>query len=261
MPLVNLSDLVSKQKELGGRVLVWFSCGAASACSAKITLKYFPEAEVLYCDTLAYEHPDNVRFMKDVENWIGKEIKILKSKKYKDIFDVFDKTGWLVGKGMARCTHELKRAVREEYQEPNDIHILGFSGDEQDRVESFILKSPEIYVSFPLIDEKLDKQLCLYMLMDAGIELPVMYKLGYRNNNCIGCVKGGKGYWNKIRIDFPEAFERMAKQERKMNQKIFDVFLDELDPEEGNFWSEYDTECGVICNTFLPENIKDFNSK
>ena len=40
-----------------------------------------------------------------------------------------------------------------------------------------------------------------------------MYKLGYNNNNCIGCVKGGQAYWNKIRIDFPETFNKMAKLE------------------------------------------------
>ena len=88
------------------------------------------------------------------------------------------------------------------------------------------------------------------MLMQAGIELPAMYKLGYKNNNCIGCVKGAKGYWNKIRVDFPEAFERMVKQERKMNVKILDVFLDELDPSVGNYHSEFETECGVVCAAF-----------
>ena len=36
---------------------------------------------------------------------------------------------------------------------------------------------------------------------------PLMYDLGYPNNNCIGCVKGGMGYWNHIRKDFPEVFE------------------------------------------------------
>lgn len=34
-----------------------------------------------------------------------------------------------------------------------------------------------------------------------------MYRLGYDNANCIGCVKGGEGYWRAIREDFPEQFE------------------------------------------------------
>jgi len=231
-----------------GRVLVWFSCGAASACAAKLTLEQYPDAEILYCDTLAFEHTDNRRFIADVEMWIGKEIKILKSEKYQDIFDVFDKTGWLVGHGMAKCTHKLKRDLREEYQEAADVHVFGYSVDELTRLARFEQNNPELYLLFPLRDAGMNKQDCLNMLMSAGIELPAMYKLGYKNNNCIGCVKGGKGYWNKIRIDFPEAFERMSKQERRMNVKILDVFLDELDPSAGNYHSEFETECGVTCS-------------
>ena len=86
------------------------------------------------------------------------------------------------------------------------------------------------------------------MIIAAGIEVPAMYKLGYKNNNCIGCVKGGKGYWNKIREDFPESFDRMAKQERRMGVKILkDVYLDELPRGVGRYESELDLECGVAC--------------
>ena len=32
-----------------------------------------------------------------------------------------------------------------------------------------------------------------------------------KSMNCVkGCVKGGKGYWNKVRRDFPEQFEEIA---------------------------------------------------
>lgn len=70
------------------RVLAWFSCGSASACAAKLAVeKYGDRCEVLYCDTLAYEHPDNLRFLTDVERWVGKPVKILKSAEYSDIYD------------------------------------------------------------------------------------------------------------------------------------------------------------------------------
>jgi len=68
--------------------------------------------EVVYTDTLAYEHVDNLRFMRAVEKWIGRDIKILRSKQYRDIYDVFDRTGWLIGPQGARCTTELTRQVR-----------------------------------------------------------------------------------------------------------------------------------------------------
>ena len=100
------------------RKLVWFSCGAASAVAAKLATEKYTDCEVLYCDTLAYEHPDNVRFIKDVEQWINQPVIILKSDEYKDIYDVFEQTGWLVGVSGARCTTELKKNVRKNTNAP-----------------------------------------------------------------------------------------------------------------------------------------------
>lgn len=230
------------------RTLVWFSCGAASACAAKLTLERFPNAEILYCDTLAYEHPDNARFMRDVEKWIGREIKILRSETYSDIFDVFDKTKFLVSPYGARCTTELKKIPRLNYASPDDLNVFGLTMDESARIARFEKQNFELRLWWVLRDAGLDKQNCLNMLNAAGIELPEMYKLGYHNNNCIGCVKGGAGYWNKIRRDFPESFERMAKQERKMGIKILDVFLDELDKDAGRHDKPLSIECGVVCS-------------
>ena len=240
------------------RVIASFSCGAASAVAAKLAVdKYGDRVEVIYCNTLKYEHPDNVRFLGDVSKWLGKEIKLLSSPKYEDIFDVFDKTGWLVGPSGARCTAELKRNVRKAYQRPDDLHILGLTADESHRIDRFEDQNPELGVVWVLRDVGVTKADCYRILQQAGITLPAMYLLGYNNNNCIGCVKGQAGYWNKIRVDFPEAFDRMAKQERKMgiainktyagDKKRKSVFLDELDPLAGRGVPLPDIECGVMC--------------
>jgi len=246
------------------RILVWFSCGAASAVAAKLAVEKYPDCEVLYCDTLAYEHPDNVRFLGDVEKWIGKKVKLLKSKKYTDIYDVFDKTGWLVGVGGARCTKELKRQVRKDYEKEGDLHIFGLTADEGKRIETFEDNNYELELEWILQDKNITKKDCYRIIQHAGIDLPTMYKLGYNNNNCVGCVKGQMSYWNKIRIDFKEAFERMATQERKMNVAICKsyagdgkrkrVFLDELDPNAGRGVPMPDIECGVLC---INENIRE----
>lgn len=239
------------------RKLVWFSCGAASAVAAKLAVdKYGDDCEVLYCDTLAYEHPDNPRFMADVAKWIGKEIKLLKSEKYDDIFDVFQKTGWLIGVGGARCTTELKKNVRKQYQREGDIHIFGLTSDEAKRIERFEDQN-DVIAEWILADNNVSKKDCYRILQEAGIDLPAMYKLGYNNNNCIGCVKGQAGYWNKIRVDFPDAFDRMAKMERELNAAINKtyagdgkrkrIFLDELDPKAGRGVPLPDIECGALC--------------
>lgn len=240
------------------RVLMWFSCGAASAVAAKLAVeKYGDRCEVLYCDTLKYEHDDNPRFMADVSKWIGREIKILKSEKYTDIFDVFDKTGWLVGPDGARCTTELKKNVRKAYQQVDDIHIFGLAADESKRIELFNTNNPDLMFDWILLDRGITKSMCFDILRSAKIALPQMYKLGYKNNNCIGCVKGQQGYWNKIRVDFPLHFWRMCWQEWKMgvainkkyvNGERIPVFLFELDPKAGRYKSEKQFDCGVLCD-------------
>ena len=241
-----------------GRVLVWFSCGAASAVAAKLAVEKYPDCEILYCDTLAHEHEDNKRFMFDISKWIKKDIKILKSEKYTDIYDVFYKTRYLVGVGGARCSKELKKNVRKNYQVDSDVHIFGFSLDEKKRADRFEDNNNEL-IEWILIENNITKDDCYSILNRAGISLPEMYKLGYNNNNCIGCVKGGLGYWNKIRIDFPEVFNKMAKVERDLNVAINKtyagdgkrkrVFLDELDPKAGRGVPIPNIDCGVICET------------
>lgn len=245
------------------RALVWFSCGAASAVAAKLAVdKYGDDCEVLYCDTFAYEHPDNPRFLADVERWIGRPIKILKSPDYTDIYDVFRRTGWLVGKEGARCTTELKIRVRAAYQRVGDIHVMGFTSDEKDRVDKFRKNFPDLITDDILLNAGITKQGCYDRIRLANIDMPMMYKLGYSHNNCLGCVKGKMGYWNKIRKDFPEMFARMAKMEREIGHAInkkeigkrkspeyrsIPVYLDELDPKAGNFAKEPDISCGVLC--------------
>lgn len=243
------------------RVLAWFSCGDTSAVAAKLAVeKYGERCEVVYCDTSAHEHPDNARFMADVARWIGVPIRTLKSTEYADIYDVFYRTRWLVGVKGARCTTEMKKKVRMAYQRPDDLHVFGYTAVEPHRVAQLRRENPELDAEFPLIEVGITKAECHARIRQAGIELPAMYRLGYKNNNCIGCVKGGAGYWNKIRVDFPAYFDRMAKTERDIGAAIcktepvidgvrqrIPIYLDELPPHVGRYDSEGDIECGVLC--------------
>ena len=107
---------------------------------------------------------------------------------------------------------------------------------------------PNFKHKFPLIEKELTKADVHGMCKELGIVRPKMYELGYPNNNCIGCVKGGKGYWNKIRIDFPEVFDRMAKMEREVGRScIKGVFLDELPKNAGREQKIILNDCGIAC--------------
>lgn len=242
------------------RIISWFSCGANSAIATKLALKKYglKNVDIVYCDT-GGEHPDNMRFLMDCEKWFGKSITILKSE-YTDHFDVWEKTGFIVGPTGARCTAELKKKLRFAYQRIDDIQVFGYSSDEKHRAERFNATFPEVQTDFILIENDMQKSDCLGILSQVGIDMPAMYKLGFNNNNCIGCCKGGMGYWNHIRKHFPQEFNRAAEIERKLGHAINKdengpVFLDELDPKRGKH-DEPVPSCDFLCQIKADEVIR-----
>lgn len=78
------------------RIVAWFSCGAASAVAAKLAIeKYGTSCDVVYCDTLSTEHEDNARFFRDVEQWLGRTITVIRSEKYASIDEVFERRRYM----------------------------------------------------------------------------------------------------------------------------------------------------------------------
>ena len=237
------------------RVVCWFSCGAASAVATKLAIaENAGKLPLIIAYTeVAEEHPDNKRFLAECEQWFGQKIEILGNDFYeRSIYKVFEKNYMRTPHG-SPCTRALKKQVRERFEQINDRQVFGYTAEEQDRLDRFLDSNAEVDIWTPLIDKGLSKEDCLAMLRNANIELPGMYRLGYHNNNCIGCVKGGAGYWNKIRVDFPQHFERMAKLERLIGASITKskgerVYLDELPPDAGDYPKEQNIECSIFCH-------------
>lgn len=242
------------------RVVVWFSCGAASAVAAKLAIeKYGIRACIVYCDTKATEHPDNARFFDDVQRWIRREIIVIKSEKYATIDDVFEQRKYISGRFGAPCTVEMKKVPRFSFQLVDDIHIFGFTADEKVRIQKFEEDNPELLTDWILLNEGYSKKRCLYEIERAGIEVPVMYKLGFANNNCLACGKASSPhYWRLTRYHFPEVFERRAKQSREVGARLVRIngkrtFLDELPEDQDLSLSaamekvEEDLSCGPQC--------------
>lgn len=245
-------------------VVAWWSAGITSAVACKMALELYENVEIVYIG-IKSAHPDNDRFAKECEEWYGQPIHYISSKKYLDQFEVIEDTGYVNGAAGARCTKELKKEVRFQLERNFEINLFNrttilnqvwgfeYSAKEVNRAIRHGQQYPNTNPLFPLIEKGLDKNTCAGLLQNAGIELPEMYKLGYSNNNCIGCVKGGMGYWNKIRVDFPETFNKMAKLEREVghscihNEDEGSVYLDELDPKRGRMSKEIMPSCGVVC--------------
>lgn len=205
---------MSNPVDRGERIVCQFSCGAASAVATKLALAQYGDRCEIVNAFLLEEHQDNRRFATDCENWFGREITVLRDEKYgASTINVFRRKQYMKGHLGAPCSGELKRKVldawkaQSAWKHQGSIMVFGYTAEEEGRLDDFRENNPDRPVIAPLIDAGLTKDDCKAMVHRAGIELPFMYRLGYDNANCIGCVKGGEGYWRAIREDFPEHFE------------------------------------------------------
>jgi len=190
-----------------------------------------------------------MRFLKDCEIALNKDIEILQSQ-YKSVNDVVKQFRFINSPYGAKCTQILKKRVRKEWEHGKEdlTYIWGYDIEEKARAERLEESMPEFKHKFPLIERQLKKEDCHGILKELGIKRPLMYDLGYKNNNCIGCVKGGMGYWNKIRKDFPEIFKERALLEREIGASCLrEIYLDELEPDRGRFEDEIMEDCNIIC--------------
>lgn len=241
------------------RIVCHFSCGAASAVAAKLALtKYHDTHEVAIINAfVAEEHPDNRRFLADCEKWLDYPITQLADRKYWASTDeVWRRERYMRGLRGASCTRALKGKLLDAFRRPGDVTVIGYTAEEKDRFEDFVERHPDVQAKVPLIEAGLSKADCLAMIQRAGIELPMMYRLGYRNANCIGCIKGGKGYWNKIRVDFPERFEQVAEIEQELGPSAYlfydpktkgRISLRDLHPDAGRKEPPQEMSCSFFC--------------
>lgn len=242
------------------RILCHFSCGAASAIATYLALKKYGERCVIANIYVADEHKDNERFLRDCERWYGVPIVRLCRDEYNSSVDeVVERHRYLRGPHGARCTTELKKAVRQAFELPTDTHVFGYTADEQSRAQRAVEANPGMTFEFPLIDAMLGKQDVIAMINEVGIELPVMYKLGFDNNNCIGCLKAaGPKYWLKVKHNFRDVFEKRNRQSRDLGYALCKikgepVWLDEIPDDYDDDEPEMDLSCSLLCHIALSE--------
>jgi len=242
-------------------IAVWFSCGAASAVAAKITIEQYGGSCAIRVlnNPILEEDEDNLRFLKDVEKWLGVPIETVSNKNCKDFsaVSVWEKRGYMSGVLGAPCTLELKKMARQQFEMDNDIdwHVLGFTSEEEGRFCTF--QTRERKNTLPvLIEAGLTKADCYRILQESGIDPPRSYAQGYPNANCKGCVKAtSPTYWNHVRKVDPSVFLERAEQSKRLGVRLVRykgkrIFLDDLPPDaKGYAMKSLDFECGIFCHT------------
>lgn len=243
----------------GDVIVVWFSCGAASAVALAKTLEvYGGDCQVVAVNSfLVQEHPDNRRFLRDVESWLGVRVEVISGRDYPsgDCEEVWAGEGYISGRFYAPCTEFLKKRPRMEWESVNrsDWMVLGFNAAEKSRRDRF-LETERTNLLTPLIDSGLTKEDCWSILASEGVEVPAMYRMGFANANCIGCVRAtSPTYWNQVRRLFPLEFEARARVSRSMGVRLVRykgkrIFLDELPATaKGYRMKGMPGDCGLFC--------------
>ncbi len=209
------------------KIVCWWSGGITSAVACKIAIDIYgvDNCRVIMIDT-QNEHQDTYRFKSDCEKWYRLPIEIITGigEKYSNIFDVWRTYKSLNTATGAICSSELKRMVREKWEKENRFkhQVFGFEFDkkEMNRALSMTLNhGARTKAIYPLLLMGYDKKDCIRIVAEQGIEIPLMYKLGFQNNNCFGtgCIQGGIGYWQKMQREFPNKFEVMADLKHELS--------------------------------------------
>lgn len=244
------------------RIAAYFSCGESSAVAVKMKL-----AELRQGDPLSYElaivrcivpneHEDNDRFASECEQWFGHLITNIRSDDYADCWDVWEKRRYLNGINGAPCTLEMKKRPRQDFERDwlPDLSVYGFTAEEVKRAKRYQEQNPEIRLDTPLIRAGLGAGDCAAIVERAGILRPMMYRLGFKHNNCRTCVKArSPGYWANVRLHFPLDFGRLARLCRELGWtpcRAGDdtpIWLDELPLDTLPVDDSADIDCSLLC--------------
>lgn len=243
-------------------IAVWFSCGAASAVAAKLTLDQYRDTHTVRIlnNPILEEGEDNQRFLRDVSAWLNWPIEHVVNPNYPlcSTADVWDRRKAMAFPHGAPCTFHLKKEARQIWENSNHVDslVLGFTIEEQRRHDRFVLTERNSLLPI-LIDAQMTKQDCIDYLVDAGIALPDSYAKGFPNANCTkrGCVKAtSPTYWNHLRQVEPEGHAAMCEQSRRLGARLVRykgqrIFLDELPHDaKGRALASLKTpDCGIFC--------------
>lgn len=220
------------------RVIVGISGGKSSAWCGWWALRHFPkERVILYFNDTKWEHPDTYRFIKELSAYLNHPI--TEDSDGRSVEEVFYDNHALADNRMPFCSRILKSERLQRYYKNGDVLIFGIGIDEQHRAKRIITQYKRIgdrkkkwaTVRFPLIETNTTSTDVDNWLRNTGIEPPLLYKLGFKHNNCSGgCVRAGKKQWKHLYETLPEVYldrERVEREMREFTGKDIHIFKDE----------------------------------
>lgn len=100
--------------------------------------------------------------------------------------------------------------------------VLGIDWKEVHRTEAVISNWDKYSydVLFPLVDDlNYEPKIAFEYLKKYGIEIPLLYRLGFTHNNCMGrCFKGGQKHFKTLLENYPVQYAELSEYETQYNQ-------------------------------------------
>ena len=203
--------------------IVFYSSGISSLFVARFLAAKGVDILLVFADT-KLEHPSNYRFLEQSIKQLG--CKCTKLQDGRNIFELWHDKRAIANNRMPFCSIELKSKVCKKYitdnYQPSDcILYFGISSDEEKRTAKIKANWHPYQCDFPLLNLDIPKSAMIKLAESEGLEMPLMYKLGFNHANCSGaCVRAGKKQWLELLEKLPEVYQQWENEEEKMRNYL-----------------------------------------
>ncbi|WP_431921389.1 hypothetical protein [Nonomuraea jabiensis] len=207
------------------RHVIQMSGGLGSFFAAvRVAERYGTSAMTLLFADTTVEDPDLHRFLRDAAAFL--ELEVVRVCDGRAPFDVFDDVHFLGNSRVAPCTKFLKQKPCRDWLKANcdvaDTAVyIGIDHFEARRTPAILDEWKPWRAGFPMCDPPYwDKDTMIAECRALGIEPPLLYKLGFKHNNCGGiCVRAGMTQWRHALKVFPERFAEAERREAEFRAK------------------------------------------
>lgn len=209
-------------------VIVTLSGGRASAWCANWALTNFPKRDViLYFNDTKWEHPDLYRFLADLERYFKHPI--MRDSDGRSPEELFYDHHALANNWMPFCSHELKALRLQKFFRDGDVLVFGIGIEEKHRAVRLVqiykglaaTRHKSAALRFPLIENQVTSQQVNEFIDSTGIEVPLLYRLGFQHNNCSGgCVRAGKKHWKLLLEKLPKVYAERERVEEEFRESF-----------------------------------------
>lgn len=208
-------------KEVTAKHAASFSGGVPSAFMVEEIIKrYGRENTVIWFADVKQEDPDLYRFVGDcIQRWGGRLYWYTDGRRP---LDVAEQKQLIPCDLHCPCSYELKiKPFRQFIKAMPDLPIvyIGLERHETKRLakttKSYAQAIPLATVEYPLLWHSWSHRQLFETVASWGIEIPRMYKQGYKHNNCGGrCVRQGIKEWVRTGYYYPERYAEMEEWEQ-----------------------------------------------